>query len=206
MIGASTMKNGLLPIRQIDPALLPAVARLHRSALPILLSDMGYPFVLRYFQIAVTDPSVIGFYALSDAGDLIGYVIGSPNPGRITSRLTRPLPWFIGQCLRLLFTRPALLWQAAVSSRTVSDQWSAAGDAIEVSYMSVDPQARGRGLGRALMTAFHDASRAAGYRRVLGSQELGNDTSIHLLTDLGYKVKYTFREGHYHRQRIELLL
>jgi ribosomal protein S18 acetylase RimI-like enzyme len=196
----------LHPIRQIDPALLPAVAELHRSALPILLSDMGYPFVLRYFQIAVREPSVIGFYALSESNGLIGYVIGSPEPGKITSKLTRPLYWFAWQCLLLLFRRPRVLWQAVISTFTVSGQWAAESDAIEVSYMSVDPAARGQGLGRALMTAFHDASRAAGYKRVLGSQELDNEVSIRLLTDLGYKVKYTFREGHYHRQRIELLL
>ncbi len=200
------MNHRLFPIQQIDPALLPPLARLHQSALPILLSDMGYPFVLRYFQIAVRDPSVIGFYALSDSNSLIGYVVGSPQPGRITAQLTKPLFWFLGQCLLLLFRRPRVLWQALVSSLTVSEQWSSATDAIEVSYMSVDPQARGRGLGRALMTAFHDASRAAGYKRVMGSQEVENDVSIGLLTDLGYKVKYTFREGRYHRQRIELLL
>jgi ribosomal protein S18 acetylase RimI-like enzyme len=200
------MDYKLHPIGEIDPALLPPLARLHQSALPILLSDMGYPFVLRYFEIAIKDPSVIGFYALSESDMLIGYVIGSPQPGRITSQLTKPLSWFLGQCLGLLFKRPRVLWQALVSSLTVSEQWGSETGAIEVSYMSVDPQARGRGLGRALMTAFHDASRAAGYQRVMGSQEVDNDVSIGLLTDLGYKVKYTFREGHYHRQRIELLL
>lgn len=196
----------LHPFSQIDPSLLPDVARLHESALPILLSKMGYPFVLRYFQVAARDDSVIGFYALSESKELIGYVVGSPRPDQINSQLTRPRMWFIGQCLRLLFTRPSVLAQAVISSLTLSKQVVAKEDAIEVVYMSVDPRARGQGLGRALMQAFHDASRVAGYNWVTGSQELDNDTSIHLLTSLGYEAKYTFKEGHYHRQRIELKL
>jgi len=182
------------------------MARLHQSALRILLSDMGLPFVIRYFELAVKDPEVIGFYALSETEDLIGYVVGTPKPNELNSRLTRPLIWFVGQCLRLLFTRPEVLFQAIISSLTLTRQVAAENDAVEVVYMSVDPRARGQGLGRALMTAFHDASRAAGYKRVLGSQELDNDVSIGLLGSMGYKAKYNFREGRYHRQRIELIL
>jgi ribosomal protein S18 acetylase RimI-like enzyme len=200
------MKYSLYPIHQIDPALITPMAKLHESALKILLSEMGFPFVLRYFQLAVEDPSVIGFYAMSEANTLIGYVVGAPRPDELNSKLTRPRLWFLGQCLRLLFTRPKVLWQAVVSSLTLSKQVASETDAIEVVYMSVDPQARGQGLGRALMQAFHDASREAGYKRVFGSQEVDNNTSIGLLTSMGYKVKYTFREGHYDRQRIELIL
>lgn len=200
------MKYTLRPFHQIDPALLPAVARLHQSALRILLSDMGYPFVLRYFQVAFKDPAVIGFYALSESKELIGYVVGSPHPDAINSQLTRPILWFLGQCFRLLFSRPRVLMQAIISSLSLSKQVALATDAIEVTYISVDLKARGHGLGRALMQAFHAASRAAGYKRVIGSQELDNDVSIKLLASMGYQVKYTFREGRYHRQRIELLL
>lgn len=200
------MKYTLHRFRQIDPALLPAVARLHQSALRILLSEMGYPFVLRYFQAAFQDPAVVGFYALSESDEVIGYVVGSPHPEAINSQLTKPVPWFVGQCLRLLFSRPRVLMQAVISSLTLSKQVASDSDAIEVIYMSVDPKARGHGLGRALMQAFHDASHASGYKRVTGSQEVDNDVSIKLLTSMGYQVKYTFREGRYHRQRIELIL
>jgi GNAT superfamily N-acetyltransferase len=191
----------------MDPVLIAPMAKLHEKALHGLLSEMGYPFVFRYFQLCVEDPSVIGFYALSETGGLIGYVNGTPKPGELNSRLTRPLPWFAWQCLRLLFTHPRALWQAVVSSLTISKQISEEGtDAIEVVYMSVDPNARGQGLGRILMQAFHDAAREAGYKRVTGSQELDNKVGIDLLYSMGYRVKYFFREGGYDRQRIELIL
>jgi GNAT superfamily N-acetyltransferase len=190
----------------MDPVLIAPLAKLHEQALHGLLSEMGYPFVYRYFQLCVEDLSVIGFYALSEAGELIGYVTGTPKPGELNSRLTRPLIWFASQCLRLLFTRPRALWQAVVSSLTISKQMTEDPDAIEVVYMSVDPKARGQGLGRVLMQAFHDAAREAGYKRVTGSQELDNKVGIDLLYSMGYRVKYLFREGGYDRQRIELIL
>ena len=200
------MTFSLHPIKQIEPSLIAPMARLHEASLRILLSQMGYPFVLRYFQLAVKDPDVIGFYAMSDENELVGYVVGTPHPDELNSRLTRPLSWFAMQCLRLLFTHPLVLWQAVVSSLTLSKQVAADADAIEVVYMSVDPKMRGQGLGRALMQALHDASRAAGYKRVMGSQELDNDVSIGLLTSMGYKALYNFREGRYERQRIQLML
>lgn len=167
---------------------------------------MGLPFVVRYFEAAATDPQAIGFYATAESGEVVGYVVGTPRPDELNSRLRAPATWFVRQCVRLLFTRPTILLQAMVSAMTLRKQIAAEADAVEVVYMSVDPSVRGQGLGRALMTAFHDASRAAGYKRVLGSQELGNDISIGLLGSMGYKVKYNFREGRYHRQRIELIL
>lgn len=200
------MSHTLHPLHGMNPALIAPMAKLHEKALHGLLSEMGYPFVYRYFQLAVQDPSVIGFYALSDKGELIGYVNGTPNPSELNSRMARPLTWFAWQCLRLLFTRPRVLWQAVISSLTISKQMTEEPGAIEVVYMSVDPKARGQGLGRILMQAFHDAAREAGYKRVTGSQELDNQVGIDLLYSMGYRVKYLFREGGYDRQRIELLL
>ena len=147
------MTYQLYTIREIAPGLIVPMAKLHESALHTLLSDMGFPFVLRYFQLAVNDPLVIGFYALSEKGALIGYVLGTPKPDKLNSQITKSLPWFAVQCIRLLFTRPRVLWQAVVSSLTLSKQIADETDAIEVVYMSVDPQARGQGLGRALMVA-----------------------------------------------------
>lgn len=200
------MNYSLDPIRTIDPVLIIPMAKLHESAQRILLSDMGFPFVLRYFQVAVKDPSVIGFYAMSEANTLIGYVIGAPRPDELNSQLTKPRLWFLGQCLRLLFTRPKVLWQAIVSSLTLAKQVATEADSIELVYISVDPQTRGKGLGRALIEAFHHASRQAGYKCVFACQEIENSASIGLFTSMGYKVKYAFREGQYNRQRMELIL
>jgi ribosomal protein S18 acetylase RimI-like enzyme len=200
------MKYSLHPIHQIDPALIVPLARLHEASMRILLSDMGFPFILRYFQMAVQEPQVIGFYGLSDANSLIGYVVGTPKPNELNSRLTSPFLWFTAQCLRLLFTRPRVLVQAIISSRSLSRQVASEAEAIELVYVSVDPEARGQGIGQALLQAFQEASRAAGFKRVVAIQELDNTPSIALFASMGYRVKDEYREGQYDRQRVELIL
>jgi ribosomal protein S18 acetylase RimI-like enzyme len=200
------MKYTLHPIHQIDPALIVPLARLHEASMRILLSDMGFPFVLRYFQIAVQEPRVVGFYVLSEANLLIGYVVGTPRPSELNSRLTSPFLWFAAQCLRLLFTRPRVLWQAIISSRSLSRQVASEAEAIELVYVSVDPEARGQGIGQMLLHAFQEASRTAGFKRVVAIQELDNMPSIALFASMDYKVKDKYREGQYDRQRVELIL
>jgi ribosomal protein S18 acetylase RimI-like enzyme len=200
------MKFSLASIHQIDPTLILSLAKLHEASMRSLLSNMGFSFVLRYFQRAINDPRVIGFYVLADSSALIGYVVGTPRPDELNSRLTKPLLWFTGQCLRLLLTRPGVLWQAITSSRTLSNQISSEAGAIELVYVSVDPAFRGQGLGRALLGSFQEASRSAGYKRVVAIQELDNAGSIALFASMGYQVKYTYRDGQYDRQRVELVL
>ncbi len=136
----------------------------------------------------------------------MGYVVGTPRPDHLNAQLTKPLPWFAVQCLRLALTRPAVLWQALVSSSSQGAQMPQDGRAIELVYVAVDPKCRGLGVGRALMQAFQDSSRAAGYRSVVASQELDNQASIGLFAAMGYHVTSRYREGRYERQRVELTL
>jgi ribosomal protein S18 acetylase RimI-like enzyme len=196
----------LHPIGEITPSTLAEMARLHESTMRLLLSEMGSAFVLRYFEAAANDPAVIGFYAMSEFNEVIGYVVGTPRPAALNAQLTRSFPWFLGQCFRLLLTRPYVLWQALLSSSAQPGQMEGEANAIELVYVAVDPKGRGQGVGRALMQSFEDASRAAGYRRIVASQELDNEASIRLFSSMGYQVKQKYREGRYERQRVELLL
>ncbi len=200
------MNYSLRPISKIEASLIPDVAKLHESVMGLLLAEMGTPFVVRYFENAARDPSVIGFVALSDSNEVLGYVVGTARPDLLNARLTRPLTWFAGQCMRLLFTKPHVLWQALVSSSSQPAQMAGEGRRIELVYVAVNPRGRGQGIGHALMQAFQDACRAAGYQRVVASQELDNEASIRLFASMGYQVKQKLREGRYERQRVELVL
>jgi len=43
-------------LRQLPSQLLPALARLHAATIPTLLTDLGQPVVLRYYQLAQKTP------------------------------------------------------------------------------------------------------------------------------------------------------
>lgn len=201
------MEITIQPLRQSNPEQLALVARLHHAAMPTLLSDLGIPFVERYFQAAAADPTVIGMVALlPDGCTPCGYVIGCPRPDRLMAQLRSPFLWFARQILRLLFTCPPVLFQLVVSAFSIQGQMRDDPSVIEVSYLSISPEARGAGLGVRLMLTFLEACRQAGYRAVALSVETENQAAVAMHKKVGFQVKKTFREGRFTRYRMDILL
>ncbi len=215
----------ITPLSRLPASRLPALAGLHCATMPTLLTDLGQPFVLRYYQRAQTDPSVIAFVASSAAPHelqitndqplntdncspitdncILAYCLGSPNPSSLNARLRSPLPWFAGQMLRLAFTRPGILLQLAQSILSASDANTLQPGQIELTYIGVAPQARGQGLGKSILAAFVESARAAGYTSVAISVETDNSAAMGLYTKFGFTITQTFTEGRYHRHRME---
>jgi GNAT superfamily N-acetyltransferase len=216
----------IIPLSQLPASLLPALAALHQATMPTLLSDLGNDFVLRYYQLAQKDRSVIALCLLSnnqspitnhrspitnhEALDtencILAYCIGSPDPAALNAKLRTPLPWFAVQMFKLAFTRPGVLLQLAQSVLTTSEANSLKSGQIELTYIGVAPEARGQGLGKTILAAFVEAARGAGYTSVALSVETDNPAAIALYTNFGFTIAQTFREGRYQRHRMEYLL
>ena len=197
------MSYTLHNLTELDPSLLPRLAEIHMGDRG-LLSRLGFPFVLRYFEIAYKDPRVIGVYAQDDdTGELIGYGIASPEPESLTKQLTLDQGWFIRQIIKLFFTRPHVFIQLIISSITIKGQMNNDAQAIECVYFSVDPKYRGQKIGRTLQKALMDGGRAAGYKKIFASIETWNKASLAATLANGFTIVKTFREGIYHRHRLE---
>lgn len=194
------------PIREITPPLLADLARLHQAEDTGLLSDFGYEVVLRYYQGLLKDDRVIGFYALSEEGKLIGYNVGSPDPSALTAYLTKDKPWFIRQMLRMMVIHPISFLQLIFSTITVRNQMEGETESIESIYLTVDPSLRGKGIGRRIEQVFMQACREAGYKYIVGSIQTYNASSVAMTAANGFKIEKTFREGFYKRYRIRLTL
>ena len=89
------MDYELVTVAQLNDEQLKQLAKLHYSVMHTLLSDLGLPMVLRYYQIAYTDPTIQGICLVSPSGELLGWAMGSPHPDMINSKLRTPLPWFL---------------------------------------------------------------------------------------------------------------
>jgi ribosomal protein S18 acetylase RimI-like enzyme len=200
------MEYRLIEISQLKADQIQRLALLHDSVMHTLLSDLGLPFVWRYYQIARADPNVVGFCAISSSGEVIGWAMGSPHPDRITSQLRSPLLWFSLQMLRITLTRPIVLWQLISSVFSLSGPEGVKEGAIELTYIGVAKHQKGRGLGKTLLSAFVEESRARQYRSVLLSVERENLAAISLYEKEGFQVIATFSEGRYQRHRMELTL
>ncbi len=200
----------ILPLSALPASRLPALADLHVATMPTLLSDLGQSVVLRYYQLAQADPSVIALCALAapasqtgTVAPLLAYAIGSPNPAALNARLRTPLTWFAGQMLRLVVTRPAVLIQLVQSVFSASDANLLRPGQVELTYIGVASTARGQGIGRSILAAFVAAARAKGYQSVQLSVETDNPSALALYTKFGFTITQTFTEGRYHRHRME---
>lgn len=200
------MDYELVAFSQLEDHQLKQLAQLHHSVMHTLLADLGLPLVRCYYQIARSDPSVIGIGSLDSSKKIIGWAMGSPHPDRINSALRSPLLWFAFQMLRVLVTRPLVLLQLISSVLSSSAKTEMKSDAIELTYIGVASDQRGRGLGKDILNAFIKASRETGYRSVVLSVEKDNKSAIAMYEKTGFKITKTFSEGHYERHRMELIL
>jgi ribosomal protein S18 acetylase RimI-like enzyme len=137
-------------------------------------------------------------------GSPLGWALGSPKPDQLNSRLREAPLWFASQMLRVLFTRPRLIWQLFVSARSASMPMTEG--AVELTYIGVDASARKQGLGRELLNVFIQAARAAKYKSVLLSVEAENEEAIALYTKAGFRTLNSYTEGSFKRHRMELTL
>jgi ribosomal protein S18 acetylase RimI-like enzyme len=199
------MDYHLIEFSQLTEDDIKLLAILHKSVMHTLLSELGLPMVLRYYQMARTDSKVIGLCAISSAGRMLGWAMGSPYPDRINAQLRSPLTWFIPQMSRVMVTRPAVLWQL-ISSVLSTSQPELKSGAVELTYIGVASDQRGMGLGKILLNAFIEVSRAKGYHSVVLSVEKENLPAIKLYERAGFKIVDTFSEGRYQRHRMELSL
>ena len=200
------MDPELIALSQLKDDQPKQLAELHHSVMHTLLSDLGLPIVLRYYQVARSDNSVIGICAQDSSNKIIGWAIGSPHPDRINSALSSSLLWFAFQMLRIMFTRPRVLLQLISSVFSSSSETEMKSDAIELTYIGVAANQRGKGLGKDLLNAFVKASKEKGYRSVVLSVETENGSAFTLYKNAGFKITKTFSEGRYERHRMELIL
>jgi len=169
-----------------------ALAELHFQIMPGLLSRLGLDFTRQYYQAAQAQPTSLGVAALSADGTPLGWAVGSSQPARLTSRLR-------GAALREALLRPNLLLPLLVGGAA---SWFAPNDlppgGVELTYLGVSAQARGKGLGAALLQDFLQAAQAP----VALSVETNNLAALRLYQRFGFSVTRTFWEFPYHRHRM----
>jgi ribosomal protein S18 acetylase RimI-like enzyme len=196
----------LISLSKLDKTALIRLAALHCAVMHTLLADLGPSLVLRYYEIAQTDPLVLGLSAISTDGKVLGWAIGSPKPAELNARLRQPFAWFANQMIRLATTRPIVFLELLSSVFSASDANQLQSMQIELTYIGVDPGVQGNGMGKAILTGFIDAARKAGYASIVLSVEIDNLPATALYIKSGFHITKTFSEGRFKRHRMEYLL
>lgn len=189
---------GELEVRDVVPADLADVARLHRQAFPdSVLSELGEEAVRRNYRwqvegphdltaiVAVDDSTTCGFlFGGVFRGSTIGFVKSQRwfLAGRVVANprvLTRGVGWnrlMLG--LRLLARRkgpPQPEDPAAVPRRSLG-----------VLAIAVDPAAQGRGVGRALMAEVARRAVEQGFESMHLTVHPANDSAVRFYRGLGW--------------------
>lgn len=164
-------------VAPLTAALVPAAATLHRRAFRgSMNASLGGPYArafLGWFAAAAARSEAVALAAVAEAGPL-GYAVGAPmGYGESLSRALllpaalglAPRPWLLvrrrflttalGRVLALLRPRRAAEGGAGATAEP-------AGITVSLVGIGVAPEARGRGVGDALMTAFEARARELG--------------------------------------------
>ena len=189
-------QNSLSRLRPTD---VPALAALHRRALPtFFLSCLGEGFLAQFYRGFVGDGTAVTVVAHDGDGRPVGAVVGTTEPAGFFRRLLRRR-WLgfgiaaLGAVARRPSTIPRLL-------RAVTYRGGAASpsDGALLSSVCVDPTIQGRGLGRELIEAWEaEAARMGAARAFLTTDAEDNDAVNAFYRSRGWSLEDRFvtREG-----------
>lgn len=180
------------------------VATLHAQAMPTsLLTRLGPGIVARFYASVPRIPHFVAYAATVD-GVVQGAVVGTPEPNAAFDAVARPLWRFAAHVLR---HRPHMLVQLAYAKLRPAHDVARPADSVELMYIFAAPEARGRGVGRALVERFAEASRARGAAHVTLSVEVDNASAIALYERMGFTISAAHqREGETLCHRMTLTL
>jgi ribosomal protein S18 acetylase RimI-like enzyme len=175
------------------PADAPALTALHVETLPSDVSDftpLGRSVVRRFYANAIAR-SVATVCVAEESGDLLGFVMITPDIG---SLFPRTLLAGAGDILRFVLTaNPIGLARAVVAK--LSSGTARVPSVAELVYLGVSGRARRKGVGAALMDAAHAAFAAQGIVSYELNVHADNAAAVKLYLGKGLEVTRRYEKG-----------
>jgi len=178
------------------------LADLHFKTISSLLTDLGKKFVCRYYQVAQADSRVIGLCAINSTGQVLGWVIGTPEPIKLNINLFLHTPYLILRLVVFFISNPQTIIDLACSFFSSLKISKNVPGKIELIYIGVSQNARGKGIARELIIRFFNFSKKKGYSSVILSVEKENIAAISLYKKMGFKIIGRIKQGQYERLRL----
>lgn len=200
-----TQNITLVPLSQLSDRQIDSICEIHKQTIPSLLSQFGLPFLKKYYQLAAKSPDVISICALDPSGRVLGWAVGSVDPGGLYSQLRSDGWWFFKKLFAAFVRQPNLIIDVALqvipnSVNLLSERQ------VELTYIAVDADSRSSGIGERLLAAFLDHARVYGVQSCYLSVEVENTIAARFYQKHGFSILATFKEGRYQRHRMFLLL
>jgi ribosomal protein S18 acetylase RimI-like enzyme len=179
------------------------VAALHCGALPGLLSAMGPAATAAFYEGYLASPRCAAFVDEHD-GIVRGFVLGSGDPEGMRRDALRANTLGILRAMAASVLRQPGVLRLLAGAAGLRGRFDAR--APELTYIAVREDARGSGVGSALLAAFHDALRGQGVGRYELSVETDNHGAVTFYESRGLRQAGTYRQfgTTYRRYALEL--
>jgi ribosomal protein S18 acetylase RimI-like enzyme len=195
------MSNQIIPVHQMTPEQAAAIATLHERELPSLLAELGRPVLERFYYGLGQNSNSFGFILLDD-GKVRGWVVGGSDPGGSFRQTVQPLIPFLFHLLRLAWQRPGVLVQLVASLAGRHPASLHPPGSVELLFIAVHPDERGKGSAGRLFSAFLWEARNRKHSGVTLSVESDNERALQFYLRSGFTEIGEVTEGKYHRKRM----
>ena len=152
------------PMREPD---VPEVVAIHCKAFRGFFLDlMGKPFLSRYYRLVIGFPKSIAIIAESNEGGIRGFAVGFCDDVGFYRHMKSH--WFVlaPSVILALIRNPLLLRKVLYSRLRVGRMSRGFRDPLSVELASIAADAKGGGVGSALLKAFAREARAMGGRTI----------------------------------------
>ena len=183
------------PIQPLSKKHAAAAARLHREQIDTgFLSTLGHGFLKQLYAAIPSCPSGFGFVWIEPDGEVAGFIACAESTGRLYKQSLLRRGVLMAIPLVRFVVRPAVMkrmWQTLRYPAEVAAELPRA----EVLSIAVAPDARGKGIGKALMRVAMDEFAGRGIGRVRVAVWAGNDPANAFYKRCGF-VRACTREHH----------
>ena len=165
-----------------------AAARLHRQGIDTgFLSSLGPMFLRQLYAAIPSCPSGFGFVMEDASGKVQGFVACGESPGKVYKQcLLRRGPMMAFPLIRFLF-RPSVIKRIIQTLRYPAEVGEELPPA-EVLSIAVSPDARGKGVGKALISAALEEFARRGADKVKVAVWAGNKGAIRFYEQCGFSL------------------
>lgn len=181
-------------IRRLSPVDIDSVVNVHmRSFRGFFLTFLGPRFLSEFYRASVDDPSGIGYAYWLGEDELCAFVVGSSQPAGFYGRLIRYRWWRFGfASVYALIRQPNIILRLLRALR-MPRQELPSNNCGTLMSIAVDPGIQGKGIGKALVTAFLDEARRVGLSHVnLTTDKLNNDSVNKFYLNYGFHCIRTY--------------
>lgn len=186
------MSNPVVPMTKKHAS---AAAELHRTGIDTgFLSSLGHGFLTQLYKAIPSCPSGFGFTWKEPSGEVLGFITCAESTGAVYKQsLIRRGALMAIPIIRFLI-RPSVIRRIIHTLRYPSQ----VGDELpqaEILSIAVSANARGKGVGKALMTAAFEEFKRRGIKSAKVAVAASNETANKFYEKCGFKLALT-REHH----------